>query len=58
MIFEVKSRLQTLESEMQSQLNTGQGNGDSVTKDDLIQELDRIITVIDQSDENTEGEAS
>ena len=39
-------------------LNTGQGNGDSVTKDDLIQELDRIITVIDQSDENMEGEAS
>ena len=54
----MKSRLLTLESEMQSQLNTGQGDGDSITKDDLIKELDKIISVIDQSDENTEGEAS
>jgi hypothetical protein len=58
LIYEVKSRLVTLESEMQSQLNTGQDEGDSITKDDLIEELDSIITVIDQSDENTEGEAS
>lgn len=58
LIFEVKSRLQTLESEMQSQLNTGQGDGDSVTKDDLIQELDKIISVIDQSNETPKGVAS
>jgi division protein CdvB (Snf7/Vps24/ESCRT-III family) len=58
LIYKVKSRLQTLESEMQSQLNTGQGDGDSVTKDDLIQELDKIITVIDPSDETQEGGAS
>ena len=58
LIFEVKDRLQTLESEMQSQLNTGQGEGDSITKDDLIEELDKIITVIDQSDETPEGGAS
>ena len=43
---------------MQSQLNTGQGEGDSITKDDLIEELDKIITVIDQSDETPEGGAS
>jgi division protein CdvB (Snf7/Vps24/ESCRT-III family) len=58
LIFEVKSRLQTLESEMQTQLNTGESDGDSISKDNVLEELEKIITVIEQSEKNPEKDST